>query len=174
MTSSACSYTKTRDGVSTIHKDAIGYYEFFAKVSDDTAVDATKKVATMLKIESHYDAYQTDRSTDITAFMEGQRRLKSKEKNKALGEKQGLSIQTLNRDGVSTIHKDAIGYYEFFAKVSDDTTVDATKKVATMLKIESHYHAYQTDRSTDITALGLGLGLGLVVLLRPRLPCCHD
>jgi len=98
MTSSACSYTKTRDGVSTIYKDAIGYYEFFAKVSDDTTVDATKKVADMLKIESHYDAYQTDRSTDMTAFLEGQRRLKSKEKNKALGEKQGLSIQTLDSD----------------------------------------------------------------------------
>ena len=81
MTSSACSYTKTRDGVSTIHKDAIGYYEFFAKVSDDTTVDATKKVATMLKIESHYDAYQTDRSTDITAFMEGQLEVQREEQS---------------------------------------------------------------------------------------------
>ena len=98
MTSSACSYTKTRDGVSTIHKDAIGYYEFFAKVSDDTTVDATKKVADALKIETHYDAYQTDRSTDLTVFLEGQRRLKSKEKNKVLGEEMAVDYSDVDEN----------------------------------------------------------------------------
>jgi len=98
MTSSACSYTKTRDGVSTIHKDAIGYYEFFAHDSNDTTVDANKTVETLLKMESHYDAYQTARLADITAFLALQATLSLEEKNNTLGETQDLSNQTSNSD----------------------------------------------------------------------------